>query len=92
MSNDRSVLRCKQEDSECTEARKEGRKIRGLLVCEECSKLLNRDYNAARNIARAARADLNDNERPSCLCRKGGENKSIRRVGSFISYDVSAKL
>ena len=68
---------CKQEDSECTEARKEGRKIRGLLVCKTRSKLGTRDYNATRNTTQAVGEDLNNDETPSCLSRIKGPQRSL---------------
>ena len=50
------------------------KRIHGLVVCETCSKLWTRDYNAVRNIARAARADLNNEKRLSCLCKRRRNN------------------
>lgn len=47
-----------------------GKKIYGLLVCGTCSKLWTRDYKVGRNIARAARAELNKEQRPLCLCKR----------------------
>jgi hypothetical protein len=47
-----------------------GKRIHGLLVCRKWSKLWTVDYNAAKNTAQAARTDLNDERRTSCLCEK----------------------
>lgn len=67
----RTIASCSGSERDQSErAEKKGKRIHGLLVWGTCSKLWRRDYNAARNIARA---DLNNDKRPSCLCRIRGE-------------------
>lgn len=45
-------------------------RIHGLLQCSHCERKWNRDTNAAINIARAARAELNGVARPLYLCKQ----------------------
>jgi len=47
-----------------------GKRIHGLLVCRKLSKLWTVDYNAVENTAQAARADLKDERRTTCLCKR----------------------
>ncbi len=51
------------------------RDVHGLLVCNGCSRLWNRDVNAPLNMNRIARACLEELERPLYLQRKRGWNE-----------------
>ena len=88
-AGERTVAKCWCTNTErprraqdASETGKKEKEIRGLLVCIQCSKLLNRDYNAARNIARAARADLNDNE--SVVLVQGRRRKQVHKTSGLI--------
>ena len=45
------------------------RMVHGLLKCQTCSKLWNRDVNGAINILQIAKCELSGNPRPAQFCR-----------------------
>ena len=51
------------------ESERQLRKVHGLLMCNTCNRLWNRDVNGALNISRATRAALDGMERPQYLQR-----------------------
>lgn len=46
------------------------RLVHGLLLCQQCNRLWNRDVNSSINIARLTRQALEGRERPDYLSRK----------------------
>jgi Putative transposase DNA-binding domain len=46
------------------------RLVHGLLLCQQCNRLWNRDVNSSINIARLTRHALEGRERPVYLCRQ----------------------
>lgn len=53
------------------------RLVHGLLACQKCSRLWNRDVNSAINIAHLTSEILHGNNRPAYLSRKPAEPDSV---------------
>lgn len=77
----RTSCRCSACKGECKTFRKrisprpwrdEEITVHGLLLCQECNKLWNRDYNASRNIHKICVEAVAGNERPRYLHRSRG--------------------
>ena len=73
---------CQHDDGKCetfrvrrdpnrkkTDETRHLRKVHGILVCQKCKTLWNRDVNSAINIARLTRERLEGRERPAYLSR-----------------------
>ncbi len=65
------------------------RLVHGLLGCNVCGCLWNRDVNGAKNILHVAQALLSGEDRPAYLRRQGSRNQSVISRSDNINSPVS---
>ena len=87
----------KHPDTRKPESERRIRLVHGLLRCQSCSRLWNRDVNGAVNMARLTRCALEGKPRPGYLARpKSGEscNPAPKRVksGQFIDCATTPRV